>query len=79
MSPPHAAPTPETLERALALFDACADLPAHEREALLAAQAGQPELARLLRAMLAADVQVGDLFETPGPHSSTKRPIRAMR
>jgi tetratricopeptide (TPR) repeat protein len=65
MSTPPASISPDTLERVRALFDACIDLPPHEREALLRTQPQDAEAERLLQAMLAADAQVGDLFDTP--------------
>lgn len=63
---PHSAPvSPDTLERVRQLFDACIDLPMHERDLWLRERSEDPEVEGLLRAMLAADARVGDLFETP--------------
>lgn len=64
--------TTQTLERAIALFEACIDLPAHERDRLLSERTDSPEVGELLRAMLVADNRVGDLFEIPASTWATR-------
>lgn len=57
-----------TLARALELFDRLLDMPASAREAALAKEtAGDPELARELRALLAADATRDPLLDGAGP------------
>ena len=54
-----------TLAQACALFDRCVDLDPAQRDALLAEAPRDPEVARLLQAMLCADLRTDDPFATP--------------
>lgn len=58
--------TPEQQRRALDLFDAWVDIPTEEQARRLAElEAAEPELARTLRSLLAADAATGSVLERP--------------